>query len=68
MKEKEVLKLIRDKIKNFKLLKQAAYDCGVTPSYMTQVRKGHRPPYGKVLAWVGVKKTTVTTITYEAIQ
>jgi hypothetical protein len=68
MTEEDVLRRVQDKTKTFKLLKIAAYDAGVTPSYLTQVTKGHRPPYQKLLDWVGIKKTTKTIITYEEIK
>ena len=68
MTESDVAKKIRSKVKTFKLLKMAAYDAGISPQFLTQVKNGHKPPSTKVLAWVGVKKTTITTITYEAIQ
>ena len=67
MTESDVAKKIRSKVKTFKLLKMAAYDIGITPQFLTQVKNGHKQPSTKVLAWAGIVKKTTTITTYEAI-
>jgi hypothetical protein len=66
--ESDVAKKIKAKVKTFKLLKMAAYDIGITPQFLTQVKNGHKQPSTKVLAWAGIVKKTTTITTYEAIQ
>jgi hypothetical protein len=67
MTESDVVKKIKSRVKDFKLLKQAAYDIGVTPQFLTQVKNGHKRPSTKILVWAGIAKKTTTITTYEAI-
>lgn len=56
--EAEVVKALKDRRELFRSQSAMARAIGVTPPHLSRIMSGQKKPYGKVLAFLGLKSET----------
>lgn len=54
-----IIVILKERLKQYQTDADAAYEIGITPENLAQIKGGYQQPNTKVLEWLGYKKTVL---------